>query len=65
MLKFSSKATVKKAEKPEPGSKETIIVVWKVTEGPGLTEAGSKVSEDTYWNENRAADTVRGTLRRF
>jgi hypothetical protein len=45
------------AEDPEHELKERIMTVWKLTEGPGLAEAGIGVFEDNNWNGQRAPTT--------
>jgi hypothetical protein len=43
--------------------KERTVKVSKTTVGLGLTEARTKVSEDTDSNQQRAAVTRQGTVR--
>ena len=37
--------------------KERIMTVWKLTEGPGVAEAGKGVFEDNNWNGQRVRTT--------
>jgi len=45
--KFGSKASLKKLRKLSPSLKERTIMVLKLAEGLGLTEADVKLLEDT------------------
>jgi hypothetical protein len=51
------------AEDPEPEPKERTVTVLKLTDLPGLTEAGVKVFGDVGCKKRRAASTGQGIMR--
>jgi hypothetical protein len=61
LLKLGSK-TLKQAEEPEPVPKERTMRVLKSAESRWIAEAGIRMFEETYSNEQRAARTRQGII---
>jgi hypothetical protein len=61
LVEIQKQSAHEKAEEPEP--KEGTLMIAKVTEGLGLSEAGIKVSEDIDANEQQAATIREGIMR--
>jgi hypothetical protein len=58
LVEIQMLSTLGETEDPEHEFKERITTVWKLTEGPGVAEAGIGVFEDNNWNGQRAPTTL-------
>jgi hypothetical protein len=63
LLKFGSKAPLKKLRNLSHEPKERTTTVWKLAEWLGVTAAGIGVSEDNDLKEQRAASNGQGIVR--
>ena len=62
VLQIRKQKAFEEAKESVPELKERAMTVWKSTEGVGLTEAGIKVFEDIFRNEQQAATKRPGNF---